>query len=105
MPHLAIRVKNLRKTFLTKRKTAGLEGSLRALFHPERQVIAAVRDINFEMEQGELVGFIGPNVAGKSTTIKILTGILYPTSGEVEVLGYIPWRERQKLAFKIGTVF
>ena len=57
------------------------------------------------MEDGELLGFIGPNGAGKSTTIKILTGILFPTSGQAEVLGYVPWKQRQQLAYKIGTVF
>jgi ABC-2 type transport system ATP-binding protein len=101
----AIRVSNLQKTFVVKRKTAGLRGSLRALVRPDVHTVDAVRGINFEMEQGELVGFIGPNGAGKSTTIKILTGILHPTSGEAQVLGYVPWQQRQKLAYHIGTVF
>lgn len=101
----AISVRNLHKTFQTKRKAAGFGGSLRALWKPDWQAVEAVRDISFEMEQGELLGFIGPNGAGKSTTIKILTGILHPTSGEASVLGFVPWQERQKLAFHIGTVF
>ena len=101
----AISVHNLRKTFQTKRKAAGFGGSLRALWKPDWQVVEAVRDISFQMEQGELLGFIGPNGAGKSTTIKILTGILHPTGGEASVLGFTPWQERQKLAYHIGTVF
>ena len=101
----AISVRNLRKTFQTKRKAAGFGGSLAALWKPDWQVVEAVRDISFQMEQGELLGFIGPNGAGKSTTIKILTGILHPTSGEASVLGFVPWQERQKLAYQIGTVF
>ncbi len=101
----AIQVRNLYKTFTTKRKAAGLRGSLRALFRPDQQTIEAVRGISFDMEPGELLGFIGPNGAGKSTTIKILTGILYPSSGQAEVLGYVPWQQRGQLAYHIGTVF
>lgn len=100
-----IKVTNLHKSFQTRRKPAGFSASLRALVKPEFQSVEAVNGISFTMEQGEVLGFIGPNGAGKSTTIKILTGILYPTSGETEVLGLVPWRERQKLAFQIGTVF
>lgn len=100
-----ISVNNLRKTFQTKRKAAGLRASLRSLFNPEYSIVEAVRSLSFEMEAGELLGFIGPNGAGKSTTIKILTGILHPSGGEASVLGYTPWKDRQKLAFKIGTVF
>lgn len=101
----AIHVAGLRKTFLSKRKAAGLRGSLRSLLKPEYQSVEAVRGLSFEMEPGELLGFIGPNGAGKSTTIKILTGILFPTSGEVSVLGFTPWKERRQLAYRIGTVF
>ncbi|MCB0189520.1 MAG: ATP-binding cassette domain-containing protein, partial [Caldilineaceae bacterium] len=79
----AIEVHNLHKSFRTKHKAAGLQGSLSALFRPAWQTVEAVRDISFGMESGELLGFIGPNGAGKSTTIKILTGILHPTGGEV----------------------
>jgi ABC-2 type transport system ATP-binding protein len=100
-----ITVEELRKTFITKRKTAGLRGSFQSLIHPENQVIEAIRDICFEMDDGELLGFIGPNGAGKSTTIKILTGILYPTQGKASVLGYTPWSQRRALAYRIGTVF
>ena len=101
----AIQVNNLSKVFTSKRKTAGLHGSLRALWHPKYISVEAVRGISFEMEEGELLGLIGPNGAGKSTTIKILTGILFPTAGEAQVLGFTPWKQRQKLSFKIGTVF
>ncbi len=101
----SIEVVNLQKTFQTKRKAAGLSGSLRALIKPEYSSIAAVHSLSFKMEAGELLGFIGPNGAGKSTTIKILTGILHPSGGDAKVLGFTPWSERQKLAYQIGTVF
>jgi len=102
---VAIQVNNLQKTFQTKRKTAGMKGSLRALIRPEYSSVEAVRGLSFQMEAGELLGFIGPNGAGKSTTIKILTGILFPTGGEAQVLDYIPWKQRRELAYHIGTVF
>jgi ABC-2 type transport system ATP-binding protein len=101
----SIEVHQLQKTFQTKRKTAGLSGSMRALFRPEYNSVEAVRGLSFEMEAGELLGFIGPNGAGKSTTIKILTGILHPSAGQAKVLGFVPWKERQQLAYHIGTVF
>jgi len=101
----AIQVTNLQKTFQLKRKAAGLRGSLKALIQPEYTLVEAVRSLSFEMEAGELLGFIGPNGAGKSTTIKILTGILHPSGGQASVLGFTPWKQRQRLAFHIGTVF
>ena len=101
----AIKVDNIQKTFQAKRKAAGLKASIRALFKPEYNMVEAVRGISFQMEAGELLGFIGPNGAGKSTTIKMLTGILHPSGGNAKVLGFTPWKERQKLAFHIGTVF
>jgi ABC-2 type transport system ATP-binding protein len=101
----AIVVNHLHKTFQSKRKAAGMRGSLRSLFKAEHVTIQAVCDLSFQMEAGELLGFIGPNGAGKSTTIKMLTGILHPTSGDARVLDYRPWSQRQKLAYHIGTVF
>jgi ABC-2 type transport system ATP-binding protein len=100
-----ITVRDLRKTFQTKRKQPGLVGSLRAIVKPDLQTVEAVKDISFELEPGELLAFIGPNGAGKSTTIKMLTGILYPTSGQASVLGLTPWKDRRKLAYRIGSVF
>jgi ABC-2 type transport system ATP-binding protein len=101
----AIEVNHLTKSFRLKRKAAGLSASLRSLVRPKYNLVEAVQGISFSMEPGELLGFIGPNGAGKSTTIKILTGILYPSGGEAKVLGYVPWKQRQKLAYHIGTVF
>ena len=89
---MAIRVRGLTKVFET--------GGRRA-----RRRIEAVRAISFDVEPGERVAYIGPNGAGKSTSIKILTGILHPTSGEADVLGVVPWRDRKRLAGRIGTLF
>jgi len=104
-PMSAIEINNLSKTFVTKRKAAGLGGSLRAMIRPNYQTVEAVRGITFKLESGERLGLIGPNGAGKSTTIKMLTGILFPSDGEASVLGYTPWKQRRQLAYHIGTVF
>jgi ABC-2 type transport system ATP-binding protein len=101
----AVSVTNLAKTFDLKQKAPGLRGSLQAVIRPTTRQIEAVRDITFNLEEGELLAFIGPNGAGKSTTIKMLTGILHPSGGEAAVLGFTPWKERRQMAYHIGSVF
>lgn len=100
-----IEAKNLSKTFKVKIKEKGLKGSLKSIFKPKYETIKAVKNVSFDVEEGEMIAFIGPNGAGKSTTIKMLTGILYQDSGEINVLGLDPRKDRKKLAYKIGTVF
>src|ERR1700676_775807 len=100
-----IEVQGLTKTFRTRERAAGLAGSLRSFVAPQYREREAVKPICFALEKGEVLAFIGPNGAGKSTTIKMLTGILHPTSGTAQVLGYIPWRQRRKLAFHISSVY
>ena len=100
-----IRVSDLVKEFRTAKRAPGLGGSLRTLFTREQKVTRAVDGVSFELAEGELVGYLGRNGAGKSTTVKLLTGILHPTSGEVEVAGLVPWRDRERNAMNIGVVF
>jgi ABC-2 type transport system ATP-binding protein len=100
-----IEINNLTKLFKAKKKKQGVFGSISSIFSPEYSFIKAVDNINFNVKKGEILAFIGPNGAGKSTTLKMLTGILHPNSGKISVLGMNPQKERQKLAFHIGTVF
>jgi ABC-2 type transport system ATP-binding protein len=74
-------------------------------FARTKTVSTAVDRISLTVERGEIVGWLGPNGAGKSTTIKMCTGILVPTSGQVHVLGLDPVAERRSLAARIGVVF
>ncbi|MFF1830263.1 ATP-binding cassette domain-containing protein [Paenarthrobacter sp. NPDC058040] len=74
-------------------------------FRRRKKTVHAVRGIDFSVEPGEAVGYIGANGAGKSTTIKMLTGVLVPTSGRVSVCGFNPVPQRKALARKIGVVF
>lgn len=100
-----IYVENLRKEFKKNIKEPGLKGSVKSLFKPQKDIITAVDDITFEVPRGEILGFIGPNGAGKSTVIKMLTGILTPTSGFCEINGQIPTKNRKKYVKEIGVVF
>lgn len=100
-----IYVNDLSKEFKKAIKEPGLKGSIKALFKPKNEIIKAVDGISFHVEKGEILGFIGPNGAGKSTVIKMLTGILTPTSGTCEINGYIPQKDRQKYVKEIGVVF
>ena len=90
-----IEVKKLNKTYEYYKKQPGLLASVKGLFKREKLFTEAVKDISFDIKEGEFVGFLGPNGAGKTTTLKMLSGILHPTSGEVKVLGYVP-HKRQK---------
>ena len=100
-----IEVKKLSKDFKVKTKEKGFKGSIKSMFKPKYKIVHAVKNINLNIEKGEIIAFIGPNGAGKSTTIKMLTGILYPDSGSIKVMGIDPVKERKKLAYEIGTVF
>lgn len=86
-----IEVKNLRKTFTTHVKEPGLYGSIKALFKREKITKEAVKSVSLKIEQGEIIGLIGANGAGKTTLVKMLAGIVHPTSGDISVLGFRPW--------------
>ena len=100
-----IEVQHLQKNFVKTVKEPGLKGALRSFIHPEKQTFEAVKDLTFEVPKGQILGFIGANGAGKSTTIKMLTGILKPTSGFCRINGKIPQDNRQDYVKDIGVVF
>ena len=102
---ITLRTLALNKTYTRKIRKPGFAAALRGLISSEEEKLKAVSELSFSIERGERVGLIGENGAGKSTTLKMLTGILVPTSGKVEVLGLNPWRQRRQLAAQIGVVF
>jgi ABC-2 type transport system ATP-binding protein len=91
-----IEVRDLAKRFTVRRG---------GILSRERAVVRAVDGLTFAVEPGTLLGYIGPNGAGKSTTVKMLTGILVPSAGEVSVAGFVPWKQRTRLARRIGVMF
>ena len=100
-----IQAEHLTKVYRIPDKDPGIAGAVKHLFQPRHTSKTAVKDVSFTIEPGEIVGYIGVNGAGKSTTIKMLTGILVPTGGQVSVLGRDPHRERVANARDIGVVF
>ncbi len=101
-----IQVQGLTKTFRTYKKAPGFTGALKGLFSRKYETTFAVKDVSFQVEEGELVGFLGPNGAGKTTTLKMLSGLLYPAGGSATVLGYTPWERkdgyRRQFALLLG---
>ena len=100
-----IEVSHLVKEFKIPVQKKGRFAAVRNLFSSEHTIKRAVDDITFSVDDGEIVGFIGKNGAGKSTTIKMLSGILQPTSGNVTVDGIKPFEQRMENAKQIGVVF
>src|SRR5205823_11569454 len=82
----------IRDKLVTGVQTCALPISARALVHRRTRDVRAVDGISFDIAPGEVVGFLGPNGAGETTTLKMLSGLLHPTDGEVDVLGHLPWQ-------------
>ena len=92
-----IELADLSREFVVRVKAGRLRRSTR--------IVRAVDEISAIVHSGESLGYIGANGAGKSTTIKMITGILVPSSGLVRTCGFDPVPERRRLAREIGVVF
>ena len=95
---------NLTKTYRIHEKPAGFGNTVRDLFARRYAEKQAVHDLSFEVKAGEIVGLLGENGAGKTTMLKMLTGILYPTRGDVRVAGFTPTQRKKAFLRKICFV-
>lgn len=100
-----IEVKNISKQYKISKHKNGLKGYINHLFKPKCEFFNAVNNISFNVNEEEIVGYLGENGAGKSTTIKMLSGLLTPSNGEVKVNGIIPYENRIQNNLQIGAVF
>ncbi|MBM7314665.1 ATP-binding cassette domain-containing protein [Streptococcus suis] len=100
-----IEAQHLSKTYYVVDKEVGLKGSIKAFFKPKKKAIQAVQDISLSIQQGEIVGYIGSNGSGKSTTIKMLTGVLHADEGTVTINGLVPKDNRKAVNKQIGVLF
>jgi ABC-2 type transport system ATP-binding protein len=99
-----IQVDGISKSFRLHKKAAGLKGSVSALFHRKWEEKRALKGVSFSVSPGEIVGLVGANGAGKTTLVKILAGIVHPTSGTATVLGHVPWERHNEFRRGIALI-
>lgn len=101
---MVIEVENLSKEFKYYTKEVGIKSSVSNLFRRKTLIKKAVDNISFNVEEGEMVSLLGANGSGKTTTLKMLSGILYPTSGNVKINGWIPWERKKQFKNQFAIV-
>ena len=99
-----INVENLSKSFDVSAKEPGLKGTIKHFFIRKTKSLKVIKDISFEIKEGEIVGFLGANGAGKTTILKMLCGLIYPSEGSILVSGYSPFRRKENFLKKITLI-
>ena len=99
-----IKLKNISKSFKLFKRKAGLKGALRSFIKRNYQEFHALKDINLNIEKGEIIGILGENGAGKTTLIKLMIGLLYPSTGKILVNGFIPWEKKHDYLKTVSIV-
>ena len=101
---MPIQVNELSKHFKMFKREAGLSGAFHSFFNRKYEIFHALKDISVQIEDGEILGILGENGAGKTTLIKLLVGLLHPSSGEVSINGFTPWNRKSDFLKQISVV-
>lgn len=99
-----IEVRKLSKTFKVHKKAPGFMGSVKSLFNRQWINKQALKTVDLDVHEGEIIGLLGANGAGKTTLVKILSGIIHPTDGEASVLGFKPWERKNDYRRQISLI-
>src|SRR4029434_1647747 len=100
----AVETRQLTKFYRTYRKRPGFAGAVRGLFRREYEEVRAVDGVSFSIDEGEFVGFLCAHGACKTPVLKMLSGLLNPTSGEATVLGFTPWHRKDAMKRQISLL-
>ena len=104
MTALSIKVNNISKSFKTYNRDTGIKGALKSFFNRQYTDFHALKNINLNIDEGEILGILGENGAGKTTLIKLMVGLLHPTSGSININDYIPWNRNNDFLKMITVV-
>lgn len=101
---LAISCTDLTRVYKTYEKSEGIVESLRGLWNRKYTEKVALAPTNLEIEKGKIIGLVGANGAGKTTLLKLLSGLIYPSSGTAKVLGYEPWKREPQFLRRMSIL-
>ena len=104
MTALSIKVSNISKSFKTYNRAPGIKGALKSFFNRQYTDFHALKNIDLNIDEGEILGILGENGAGKTTLIKLMVGLLHPTAGDIKINNYTPWNRNNDFLKMITVV-
>lgn len=99
-----IKLEHLSKSFKYYKKEAGLVNSIKNLFNRKQLIKNVINDVSIEFSEGDFIGLIGANGSGKTTFLKLISGIIYPTSGDISVLDRHPFEKKNDFKKQISVI-
>lgn len=99
-----ITTSGLSRQYKTYRRKEGGWNALKGFFNRQSEVKVALKPTSLNIDGGQIVGLVGANGAGKTTLLKMLSGLIYPTSGELSVLGFKPFERKSEFLRQISIL-